>query len=782
MCDVVPVAITGTYELDIYGNWNSEANFQQNMSMFAISFQASEISEEEYSKSISKFANRIAEIGYLFYLSCCFDLTDLKVNLYTDKILQKKDTTITAVAWSVFYVKDDSTRMSIKTTADWTTIFSGFDMKNAWTQGFTTFVEGAPTPSVRRRLQPSPGGGSCTDGCCCSGNSGSPTYQCTSGDPSRCCNGQGDPTGNYANGGNLCDGTGSPAPAPGGPPPGPTPGGLPPSGPNPSPSPPSGAKYTDTCYAVDTTKATLSKETFGTYGVIENNPVPNVDFMTSDGHLRLEWALKCGSNLDPVVAGGSNCHIENMIQPCGNLFTIKGGGTAMDSTFQFKTAFDNKNGFIIQQQKLTISLDMRSLLIAFGINVGLLSFEDLQIQDTPILINGKATNIVQRNVIDPMYPSAGQVVCWVLIGETIPVPVCGYRDGTATNHFFYPIFDTFFLDKYDFPAALNSTKYNCDCSRSDGHGTQCQNFNFNLRVLTWPHAPDEDADLMPTFGSFPIGWDSDPIQYLREWFREGQHNLTALCPVSTDCMMFTVLLGGNVNAWLLNGYGLSLRSFAKSSETVSGHFCDDYSNPNTCNNWRGNVTKISCKPSMYHSETWETVMTKPPTPVIAPYFTCRMNMNAAIQNTIGNANNIATAIASVVLSIFLGLAVARVNNRKTTTIDTQIVSTSEKLHAQTVAQKMFEKSTHLMTKALKAVAIRTGSQYVEEVEEFLAFEEKRRQKIEAMKIAKAKNLSMKELLKMSLVDAELIQEDEDEDEDEEDEDEEDKDKATNAAG
>jgi len=114
-CNDVPVTITGSYELDIFGHWSTDVRFQSNSSIFKVSFDASSITLEEYQTTMMKFQERISEL---------------------DVILSQHDVTFAAVAWSTFYTLDAGTQMSISTTADWNIIFSQYYRKASASRGY----------------------------------------------------------------------------------------------------------------------------------------------------------------------------------------------------------------------------------------------------------------------------------------------------------------------------------------------------------------------------------------------------------------------------------------------------------------------------------------------------------------------------------------------------------------------------------------------------------------------------------------------------------------------
>ena len=253
-------------------------------------------------------------------------------------------------------------------------------------------------------------------------------------------------------------------------------------------------------------------------------------------------------------------------------------------------------------------------------------------------------------------------------------PVCGNLDN-INFHFYVPSIDTYELDNYSF------TDSNCDCPLN-AENYACQNYQFMFRILTWP-AVNNAVNSIASFAALayePL-WYTDKVQALRNMFRNAYHNLDKICP-KKDCMMHHVMLGKDTGLPFLNSYGLSLIQFHNTSNASHGYSSDGKYRLET---------NVNCMGSMYYDDTWKGAMSATPLPLIAAYATCTFTVAAAVQNTIGNANNIATAIASIILSCFLGISVLVYNthgmtcyskdgcNQDTEINQNKIKSTSRKL-------------------------------------------------------------------------------------------------------
>jgi hypothetical protein len=115
-CNPVPITISGSYELDMFGRWSTDPLFLRNSSIFRVSFHSSAITMEDYLSTMRIFQQRVIDL---------------------DAVLSTHDVTHTAVAWSTFFVEDKNTLMSIRTTADWYTIFSNYYRMSSSSRGYS---------------------------------------------------------------------------------------------------------------------------------------------------------------------------------------------------------------------------------------------------------------------------------------------------------------------------------------------------------------------------------------------------------------------------------------------------------------------------------------------------------------------------------------------------------------------------------------------------------------------------------------------------------------------
>jgi hypothetical protein len=59
VCNSVPFMISGEYEGDMLGNWQTSPNFQQNNSAFMITFSGSTITNDQYRSVMSGFKDKL---------------------------------------------------------------------------------------------------------------------------------------------------------------------------------------------------------------------------------------------------------------------------------------------------------------------------------------------------------------------------------------------------------------------------------------------------------------------------------------------------------------------------------------------------------------------------------------------------------------------------------------------------------------------------------------------------------------------------------------------------
>ena len=136
-CTPIPIVVVNTIEGDVYGTWNTLPGFQQNNSIFQLSFTGSNITNDVYQSTMLKFKDKLR------VLSSKSDARDTAWNM---------------VMWSTFTFYDQSSQMTFTSSSDAGIIYSAGDVL----AGFLTSARGGP--------------------CYCPGNSTAPpkpTVSCT---------------------------------------------------------------------------------------------------------------------------------------------------------------------------------------------------------------------------------------------------------------------------------------------------------------------------------------------------------------------------------------------------------------------------------------------------------------------------------------------------------------------------------------------------------------------------------------------------------------------------
>lgn len=141
----------------------------------------------------------------------------------------------------------------------------------------------------------------------------------------------------------------------------------------------------------------------------------------------------------------------------------------------------------------------------------------------------------------------------------------------------------------------------------------------------------------------------------------------------------------------------------------------------------------------------------PPQSLVAPYQSCTMSLSAAVQNSIGNANNIAVTLASVALSIFLVLVVHRANIYRNAKIST----TSDKLELSMKNHELSDEGAELVLDVIhEIINIIPSLESTAAIQKYIRFEQKKKQILEGKKddVAHGGD-SVKDILVGAVVDA-----------------------------
>ena len=115
VCEDVPQPLTGTYSVDKYGIWNVEPGHQRNSSFLEFEFTGTEVTLQEYTAVIEKFRDVI--ISY-------------------DSKMQTRDLSYAMLAWLNIQEYDADSKITMRTTAQYETIFAEFNQFSVDFRGF----------------------------------------------------------------------------------------------------------------------------------------------------------------------------------------------------------------------------------------------------------------------------------------------------------------------------------------------------------------------------------------------------------------------------------------------------------------------------------------------------------------------------------------------------------------------------------------------------------------------------------------------------------------------
>ena len=97
VCYEVPSSLSGRFEGDVYGNWETSNDFNYNSSIFYLTFTGSQIDNGQYTSVMTAFSNRLALLGTK---------------------AARRDEAWNAMVWSSWSFSDDSSNMKFTSTAD----------------------------------------------------------------------------------------------------------------------------------------------------------------------------------------------------------------------------------------------------------------------------------------------------------------------------------------------------------------------------------------------------------------------------------------------------------------------------------------------------------------------------------------------------------------------------------------------------------------------------------------------------------------------------------------
>lgn len=66
ICNEVPVSVTGRYYADYDGNWQTNSHYSTNRSIFVLEFTGSEVTNDQYKRTMTNFNNKLNVLGTKF--------------------------------------------------------------------------------------------------------------------------------------------------------------------------------------------------------------------------------------------------------------------------------------------------------------------------------------------------------------------------------------------------------------------------------------------------------------------------------------------------------------------------------------------------------------------------------------------------------------------------------------------------------------------------------------------------------------------------------------------
>jgi hypothetical protein len=139
VCSSIPLSVTGSYSVDADGHWSSRSQYARNKSVYHLAMEGTTVTTEGFSKSVSMLSSRVLEAG--------------------NKAVG--DPFGALIGWILFFTEDIETRITLKTTAELSNVFSKFGI---WATYITLASQnGVCTPPPTQRLSSTytyaPGGG-----------------------------------------------------------------------------------------------------------------------------------------------------------------------------------------------------------------------------------------------------------------------------------------------------------------------------------------------------------------------------------------------------------------------------------------------------------------------------------------------------------------------------------------------------------------------------------------------------------------------------------------------
>lgn len=63
VCSSIPLSVTGSYSVDIYGHWSTKSQYAKNSSVYQLTMEGTTVTNEGFSSSVKVLSSRVFEAG-----------------------------------------------------------------------------------------------------------------------------------------------------------------------------------------------------------------------------------------------------------------------------------------------------------------------------------------------------------------------------------------------------------------------------------------------------------------------------------------------------------------------------------------------------------------------------------------------------------------------------------------------------------------------------------------------------------------------------------------------
>lgn len=104
ICKSIPVAITGSFESDWKGSWNTKSSYLPGRSIYDLTMTGTTVNNQQYTNIMQMFSSRVEKVG---------------------EVLSSSDVITAQIAWSIFQTNDNENSMQFRMNAQLNGIFTG---------------------------------------------------------------------------------------------------------------------------------------------------------------------------------------------------------------------------------------------------------------------------------------------------------------------------------------------------------------------------------------------------------------------------------------------------------------------------------------------------------------------------------------------------------------------------------------------------------------------------------------------------------------------------------